>query len=240
MKKIINFLTRRLDQIKRRFKLIKLKLKGNKYKRWFGSEYGGFFVCEDIFKNRDEIIVYSCGVGNDISFDLEIIKKYKRSKILAFDPTPISLKWIEKKKLPYNFFFFPIGISDKNGIEKMYFPKNHAVSYGIFNWDTEDKDEIMVEMQTLERIAEQHGHKFIDILKMDIEGSEFVVLNSLDFKKIQFGQILVEFHERFLENGNEILKKTMAVLEENGYECFAISDDFEYSFINKQFKTTEK
>ena len=89
----------------------------------------------------------------------------------------------------------------------MYFPKNYGVSYGILNWDIENKDEIMVEMQTIERIAEKHGHKFIDILKMDIEGSEFVVFDSLDFKKIEFGQILVEFHERFLENGKKKIRE---------------------------------
>ena len=240
MKKIVKFVRRKWKQIKRSFKLIKLKFEGNKYKRWYGSEYGGFFVSEEILKNRDQVIVYSCGVGNDISFDIKIIKKYKQSKIYAFDPTPISVKWIESQKLPDNFFFSPIGISNKNGAEKMYFPKNYGVSYGILNWDIENKDEIMVEMQTIERIAEKNGHKFIDILKMDIEGSEFVVFDSLDFKKIEFGQILVEFHERFLENGKKKLEKTIAFLEENGYQCFAISDDFEYSFINKRFKITEK
>lgn len=239
MKRILNFVKRKKKQIKRKFKLIKLKLEGNKFKRWYGSEYGGFFVREEILENREQVIVYSCGVGNDISFDIKIMKKYKQSKVFAFDPTPISMKWIENQQLPDNFLFFAIGISDKNGNEKMYFPKNFGVSYGIFSWDNENKDEIIVEMQTIESIAEEHGHKFIDILKMDIEGSEFAVINALDFKKIQFGQILVEFHERFLENGNKILEKTIAFLEENGYECFAVSDDFEYSFINKRFKTIE-
>ena len=240
MGKIVKIFKKKLKQIKRKFKFIKLKFEGNQYKKWFGSEYGGFFVCEQILKNRDQVVVYSCGIGKDISFDAEIMKKYKQSEIFAFDPTPISMKWIENQKLPDNFYFSPIGISDKNGIEKMYFPKKYGVSYGIFSWDSENKDQIMVETQTIESIAEEHGHKFIDILKMDIEGSEFVVLNSLDFKKIQFGQILVEFHERFLENGNKVLEKTIAILEENGYECFAVSDDFEYSFINKRFKTLEK
>ena len=237
MKKIVK---RTMKQIQRKCRRIKLKLEGNEYKKWFGSDYGGFFVREKILKNREHVIVYSCGVGTDISFDVAIMKKYKQSKIFAFDPTPISIKWIEKQQLPDNFYFFPVGISDKNGLEKMYFPKNYGVSYGVFSWDSTNQDEILVEMQTIEKIAEELGHTFIDILKMDIEGSEFVVLNSLDFKKVQFGQILVEFHERFLENGNNVLEKTIAFLEENGYECFAVSDDFEYSFVNKRIKTIEK
>lgn len=228
------FLRRKVKQIKRKYNLLKLKRAGNKYKKWFGSKYGGFFVREKILSKKEEVIVYSCGVGTDISFDKEIMRKYKKSKIFAFDPTPISIKYIDKKRTPSNFHFFPIGISHKNGFEKMYFPKNFVSSYGIYSWNNENQDEILVEMQTLEKIAEENGHKFIDILKMDIEGSEFDVLNALDFKKIEFGQILVEFHERFLENGNKILKQTIANLEENGYECFAISDDYEYSFVNKR------
>lgn len=231
------FLRRKLKQIKRKLRFIKIHLEGNIYKKWFGSEYGGFFVREEILENRDQVIVYSCGVGKDISFDVEIMKKYKQSKIFAFDPTPVSMKWIENQTTPDNYLFFPIGISDKNGTEKMYFPKTYGVSYGIYSWDTKNQDEIMVEMQTIESIAKEHGHQFIDILKMDIEGSEFVVLNSLDFQKIEFGQILVEFHERFLEDGHIILNKTIAFLKANGYECFAISDDFEYSFINKRLIT---
>ena len=42
MKKIVKFVRRKWKQIKRSFKLIKLKFEGNKYKRWYGSEYGGF------------------------------------------------------------------------------------------------------------------------------------------------------------------------------------------------------
>lgn len=233
MKKIFVYI---LSQALTKFKLLKLKLEGTKYKRWYGSEYGGFFVREVLLKNRDEIIVYSCGVGTDISFDLQIIKKYKQSKVFAFDPTPVSIKWIKQQQLPANFFFTTIGISDKNGEEKMYFPKDFGQSYGVFNWDKESKDEILVEMQTIEKIGDQHKHKFVDILKMDIEGSEFAVLNAINFNNISFGQILVEFHERFLENGNEIKEKTITFLKQNGYECFAISDDFEYSFVNKNFE----
>lgn len=229
MEEIVNY----LKKIKAKLKFLKLQLEGNKLKRWYGSEYGGFFVREELLNNQEQIVVYSCGVGKDISFDMKIMKKYNQSKVFAFDPTPVSIKWINNQQLPDNFLFFPVGLSDKNGMEKMFFPKTYSVSYGTFDWDKENNDEIMVEMTTIDRIAEEHGHTYIDILKMDIEGSEFAVLNGLDLNKIQFGQILVEFHERFLENGNILLEQTLAHLKSNGYECFAISDDFEYSFVNK-------
>lgn len=202
--------------------------------KWFGSDYGGFFVCPEILNNNKKMIVYSCGVGTDISFDRKILKNYKQSKIFAFDPTPISLEWIKKQKGLNNFHFFPVGISNFNGKEKMYFPKYHGVSYGIYNWSEENKDEIDVDMRTINDLAIENNHQFIDILKMDIEGSEFSVIDSIDFNKVEFGQILIEFHERFIENGNELLKQSIDKLNSFDYECFAISDDYEYSFINKK------
>lgn len=226
-------LKRLFKRAKSKLKLAKLIFEGNSEKRWYGSEYGGFYIKEKALTDQEKIIVYSCGVGKDISFDLTILKKYKRSEIFAFDPTPISIKWIEAQNLPDNFYFSPVGISHEEGTQKMFFPKKFGVSYGVFDWDKENKDEITVKVSTIEKIAEKHGHKVIDILKMDIEGSEFDVIKSLDFNKLKVGQLLVEFHERFLDNGKEILAETLTYLEENNFECFAISDDFEYSFINK-------
>jgi len=114
----------------------------------------------------------------------------------------------------------------------MFFPKYHGVSYGIYNWSNENSDEIVVEMRTINDLAAENNFKFIDVLKMDIEGSEFSVIKDLNFDDLEFGQILIEFHERFIENGNQLLNECLEILENKGYKCFAISDDYEYSFVN--------
>lgn len=234
MSKLQKFFDRKSNQIRKNCNYFKVKYGGSSSKKWFGSEYGGFFVNQDVLPQNQDLVIYSCGVGKDISFDREILRKYPKAQIFAFDPTPLSIDWIKKQKLPADFHFFPLGIGAQNGFEKMYFPKSHGVSYCAISWDTENKDEITVEMKTLVSVANQHGHQRINILKMDIEGSEFAVLQALDFKRIQFDQLLIEFHERFLENGKIELAKCLAKLEENGYQCFAISDDFEYSFVRKE------
>jgi hypothetical protein len=89
-------------------------------------------------------------------------------------------------------------------------------------------------MDTLENIMEYNNHTFVDILKMDIEGSEFDIIESLNYHKVSFGQILIEFHERFFDNGKERLQRAIDALRNNGYDCFAISPNWEYSFINKR------
>ena len=204
--------------------------------KWLGSDYGGFFVATELldYKKNREIIVYSAGVGTDISFDLALIRNYKSIKIYAFDPTPRSIEWIGRKKIPPNFIFAPVGIGSENKKETMFLPKSHRVSFTVHSFEDENKDEIEVEMKSIATIAQENRHTFIDILKLDIEGSEFSVLEALDFNTLKFGQILVEFHERFLPNGLELKNRIIQRLDEAGYVCFAISSDFEYSFVNKK------
>ena len=93
---------------------------------------------------------------------------------------------------------------------------------------------ISVEMKSLGNIMNEMGHKHIDVLKMDIEGSEYDVIEDILNAKMSINQILIEFHDRFFENGNLKSKQAIEKLKLNGYEIFAISDSFEeISFIKK-------
>ena len=78
------------------------------------------------------------------------------------------------------------------------------------------------------------GHKHIDVLKMDIEGSEYDVIENILNTNISINQILIEFHGRFYDNGILKTKECISKLSKNGFEIFAISDSFEeISFMNK-------
>ena len=60
---------------------------------------------------REDSIVYSLGVGTDISFDLSLIEVFGLN-VWAFDPTPKSLRWLEGQVLPQEFHIVPAGIAD--------------------------------------------------------------------------------------------------------------------------------
>jgi FkbM family methyltransferase len=209
--------------------------------KWCGTDYGGFYICQDMlissYKRNNEIIVYSAGIGECVSFDLSIMEMFKNVKVFAFDPTPKSIVWIKKQDLPDNFKFYPYGISSHSGNEKMYLPKNSDhVSGSVYECNHVSKNNsITVQMKSLNDIFIENNHKYIDILKMDIEGSEFPVIESIDFENIVIGQIVIEFHERYMKQGGKLLKKAIVRLRKNGYFCFAISKNGdEYSFINKK------
>ena len=124
-------------------------------------------------------IVYSFGIGEDISFDLAIIEKHN-CKVFGFDPTPKSINWIKKQSISPNFTFFDYGIADKSEAIDFYLPKNPAYVSGSFikHKNINDQEKVLVQMKTLEDITLDFGHKRIDVLKMDIEGAEYQVIDN--------------------------------------------------------------
>jgi len=76
------------------------------------------------------------------------------------------------------------------------------------------------------------GHKYIDILKMDIEGAEYDVINEMSKSDIRPQQILVEFHHRFQGVGIRETIKAIRRLKIMGYNLFSVSDtNEEFGFI---------
>lgn len=200
---------------------------------WYGNKYGGFYVSPEFLDENS--IIYSFGIGEDISFDRALIDNHN-CHIFGFDPTPKSINWVKSQLLPGKFNFFEFGISNKSGYVDFYLPKNPEYVSGsiIIQNNIDTKEKVIVKMKSIEDITNELGHKHIDVLKMDIEGAEYDVIEDILNTKISITQILVEFHDRFFENGILKTQQTIKLLKSNGYEIFAISDSFEeISFIKK-------
>ena len=202
-----------------------------KNKQWAGNSYGGFYLVNDSL--NDDSIVYSIGIGEDVSFDLDIIEKYS-CKVFAFDPTPKSVNWVNKNFSNNNFNFYPIGISKEKSSRLFYLPKNDKHVSGSLEKISTINQEMAVKLDfdTLKNQMKKNNHHKIDLLKMDIEGSEYDVIDSIINDNIEVNQILVEFHPHLIQNGRKKTKNSIKKLESYGYKCFARSNSFlEYSFI---------
>ncbi len=201
---------------------------------WYGSSYGGFYVNPKLLSS--DSIIYSFGIGKDISFDLTCIKKHN-CKVFAFDPTPKSINYIKNKKRSDLFTFFDWGISDlKSGLVDFYLPANpKGISGSLIKINgVNPKNSIKVKMKLFDEITGELGHQHIDVLKMDIEGSEYTVLEKILDSKVTIDQILVEFHDRLFDLNNYKSKEIIKKLNEKGYEIFAGSISYEeISLIHK-------
>jgi len=173
-------------------------------------------------------IVYSLGVGEDIAFDLFVIERYG-VEVHAFDPTPSSIDMISTADLPDRFHFHPWAITAKDGTLKFYprVKKDGSKSDIMFTMIAEDasnKDAIEVPAFCLSSVATRLGHSRIDVLKMDIEGAEYEVLEGLLASPIKPKQLLVEFHHRFPAIGLEKTADIVRGLKKADYKIFAISE----------------
>lgn len=202
----------------------------------FGNDYGGFEVAVDILQKTDKPIVYSFGIGEDLSFSQDILNYYKTANIYAFDPTPKSIAYVQKHPLNNDerFHFFPTGIAVEDGTMPFYLPENtNYVSGSVEPHEGLRQESIDVKVRTLKSLMEEIGHNYIDVLKMDIEGSEFnVIPNIMDSLKGDIGQVCVEVHERFFKDGPQKWKALKECMNEMGFYIAAVSKSKqEFTFV---------
>jgi FkbM family methyltransferase len=142
-----------------------------------GGEYGGYFVPDGGMDSTS--VAYSFGVGEDISFEKELIHRY-RCEVHAFDPTPRAIEYTTMAIEGLSgFHFHPYGIGEVDGLARFYAPRNlRHVSYSEPNIQGTSAH-LDMEVRTLQTIQEELGHERIDLLKMNIEGSELSVFEDI-------------------------------------------------------------
>jgi len=175
-----------------------------------GTNYGGWYVPKELKLNSDSVIL-DIGIGEDVSFPLNLSHKYD-PKIILLDPTKKSIKhWDEIKNYfkdknykfkgniqkdyytniknlkPHldNFKYIPVGLWNKKTILKFYKQtnKNHVSQSLIKNMFSSEYD--LVQVDTLKNIMKSLNITKIDVFKMDIEGAEIQVLNQMIIDNIQ-------------------------------------------------------
>lgn len=195
---------------------------------------GGWWFHPDAL--GQDSIIWSLGVGEDVDFDLALIRRFQL-RVEAFDPTPSSVEWLTAQAMPGNFHFHPWAVTARDGVLKMY-PRvkkdgsKSSVMYSMVADDASRDDAIEVPAFCLGSIQAKLGQQRLDLLKMDIEGAEYDVLENLLDSPVKPRQLLVEFHHRFAGVGLARTGEMISKLRTRGYRIFAVSETGrEVSFI---------
>jgi FkbM family methyltransferase len=208
------------------------KIKNNIFNiKHYGTSYGGY----DLVHRNDIEIVISCGLGEDATFEIELLKRYN-CKIIMIDPTPRAIKHYAEIKKRFgiknskyynkaqgkqfassynlkdvneeNLLFLNKAITNINNSEiKLFFPKNkNFVSASLEADKNYSQKFFLAKTIDLDNVLKKFKIRKIDILKLDIEGGEILVLNNILTKHIFPRQILVEYKDIKTKNFFKFLK----------------------------------
>lgn len=124
------------------------------------------------------------GVGNDITFELQLGRTARR--VILMDPTPIATQYIRTVPLPDHVRFYPVGLGPdgEQDFSHQQPDGGWAVGTGERFW-----------CMSVKRAMHLSAIERLDLLKMNIEGWEYAVLSGIVGLPIQ--QIAVSFHDRW-------------------------------------------
>ena len=83
---------------------------------------------------------------------------------------------------------------------------------------------IEVSVFSIPSIMKKLNHTSISLIKIDIEGTEYQVIDHMIENEIFPKQILVEYHHRFKDKNKKMTQRSLANLRNKGYEIFSISE----------------
>jgi FkbM family methyltransferase len=173
-------------------------------------------------------IVYSGGVGTDISFEQELVKRYG-CRVILLDPSPSG---IQTMALPENqipqFKFFPLALTAGAGSLKMGGPADGS-------WHASEAGQQEVPSTDLAALMKQNGHTYIDLLKLDIEGCEYEVIDDVLENRIPVRQLCADFDYGYVPG----VRRSQAIrailrLKQHGYQLIC-QEGANHTFLNTRF-----
>ena len=192
------------------------------------------------------LVVLGAHIGIHIKSEIE---KILPEKVLLVEPVPHNV--VEIKKNLNNLegiIIEQFALSDKNETRNFYFVKNTSIhklkkhwSSGIgsfnkqhlldhkskrFKIEEEDIDKISIEAIRFKDLVDKYNIKQIDKLLVDVEGSEFAILNDIDLSSVNIKKIIFEYkHFDGYQTTGKKLEEILKKFEENGYTTKKIDEE---------------
>jgi FkbM family methyltransferase len=199
-----------------------------------GSDYGGWVVPTGLLDAGS--VCYCAGCGEDISFDLGLVRRFG-CEIFAFDPTPRAVLHVgQQAKGVARYHFTALGLWDGDDVLRFFAPKDPAhVSHSALNLQQTD-DYFEARVSRLSSLMRERGHERLDLLKLDIEGAEYRVVDSMLEDELEVGILCVEFDEYYnpLDSAYAArIRDSVARILDTGYALVHSEGNGNYTFVRR-------
>lgn len=193
------------------------------------DHFGGWWICPD--RLQPGRVAYCFGIGEDLQFERGLVERYGL-RVLAFDPTPWTVRWIAGQQLPPDLRYLQLGLAHYDGVARFLEPSRRSGFHSMVEKQGQTGESVEVEVRRLSTLMRDLHHDRIDVLKMDVEGMEYEVIPDMIDAGVRPGQILVEFHHRFPRIGTGRTEAALAALDGYGYAIAHIAPSGrEYVFV---------
>jgi len=180
-------------------------------------------------------IAYSFGAGNDISFDLELIRIFGM-QVHAFDPAPSVAAWVGAQRVLPEYVFHPYGLAAHDTSRQLFVPAHDGGTCSLRQEHRHVAGPGMTcEVHTLATITRSLGTPLIEILKMDVEGAEHDLISDIVECPAPIRQLLIEFHHRSGVESGSATVQAVDRLRGAGFQLFPVSQtSSEFSFLHRR------
>ncbi len=182
------------------------------------------------FRTHNNIpVIIDCGANMGMSL-LFFSINYPAAKIYAFEPDVSVIDTLIKNIETYqmtNVELFKKAVWDSNGFLEFFTDGGMG---GRLENNYRNQDPTIVE--TI-RLRDFIGQKYVDFLKMDIEGAEFVVIKDCEPVLKQIDNIFIEYHG--MNDEEQHLDNILQILKRNGFR-YHLSQSFSRNkpFIDRE------
>jgi len=213
---------------------------GRRWREWrlprgyerLGTRYGGWWVDTKLVGAQPLLI--DCGLGEDISFPAAFLQRFAGARVIGVDPNPRSLAYCRARcpsgmEILANAFWttagetivFHLPRSQDNlpkgadGVSGSLDPSHEYVEGG---------ERIETQSVDLDSLLSRAGRTECDVLKLDVEGAEYALLDALVASgRIRAArQVLIEFHHGVTSHSLADTQRTVTHLGAAGHRLMHV------------------
>ena len=159
---------------------------------YLGTQYGGWFVPARLITS--DWIVWSAGAGSDVSFDVELLRRFG-ARVRSFDPFRRHLdEALEQVDGLDGYSVHQVALASSDGPVTLW--GSGDPDFGRVSVEEERRggSSFVAEGRTIASLAAELGDPRIDLLKLSIVGKEYEVLASLDLRALEVQVLCVELN----------------------------------------------